>query len=414
MARPLSFSNAIHLLRRAAARGRKEEAQQLAEMGLEAAVAFLLRDPAPAPSYRTAATRNERGQQHREISQLWLNHWLSTPTPAAERLVLFWHGHLTSEFRETMGAQGIDFWQQFATFRQMGYGPYGELLKLKTCSYAPWGFLIHRDHLKGAAGFPSDDGCYAHSSPAPTLSHPGPPAKPPPTGKALRFLLLQGQAPAQPDQVPRFLHSYPWPTRLAGQEAETTPHLARRRRGLGAPGPGHPGKARPLSPPAALLFGKWGLHLVALYLVYGDLRVPWVYRLWRGEGGKSLALLALRLLAALPPWRRKAFGVRVVGMRRDRRTREGQGLLKLRRQGSGLCGLGQWVPLPSGSGGVWWPPFPPAEGQAEVQRRASLQGHEQRVFFGAIRPENPLRGASFPGASLSRPPAGARSRRERG
>jgi hypothetical protein len=146
---------------------------------------------------------------------------------------------------------------------------------------------------------------------------------------------------------------------------------------------------------------------VALYLVYGDLRVPWVYRLWRGEGGKSLALLALRLLAALPPWRRKAFGVRVVGMRRDRRTREGQGLLKLRRQGSGLCGLGQWVPLPSGSGGVWWPPFPPAEGQAEVPRRASLQGHEQRVFFGAIRPENPLRGASLPGALLSRLPAGA-------
>lgn len=129
MARPLSFSNATHLLRRAAARGRKEEAQQLSEMGLEAAVDFLLRDPAPAPSYRTAATRNERGQQHREISQLWLNHWLTTPTPAAERLVLFWHGHLTSEFRETMGAQGIDFWQQFATFRQLGYGPYGDLLK---------------------------------------------------------------------------------------------------------------------------------------------------------------------------------------------------------------------------------------------------------------------------------------------
>ena len=113
--------------------------------------------------------------------------------------------------------------------------------------------------------------------------------------------------------------------------------------------------------------------MVALYLVYGELRVPWVYRLWRGEGGKSLALLAPRLLAALPPWMRKAFRVRVVadaafgtlrfltgvqgmgleavvGMRRDRRTREGQRLLNLRRQGSGLCGLGQWVPLLSAQG----------------------------------------------------------------
>jgi len=166
----------------------------------------------------------------------------------------------------------------------------------------------------------------------------------------------QGQAPA----LSRFLNSYPWPTRalirLARQEAETTLHLARRRRGLGGPGPGHPGAARHLSPPAALLFGKWGLHLVVLYLVYGDLRVPWVYRLWRGKGEKSLALLAPRLLAALPPWMRKAFRIRVVGMRRDRRTREGQRLLNLRRQGSKVYrGLAfpVWVsgyryPLPKG------------------------------------------------------------------
>jgi len=137
---------------------------------------------------------------------------------------------------------------------------------------------------------------------------------------------------------------------------------------------------------------------VALYLVYGDLRVPWVYRLWRGEGEKSLSLLAPRLLAALPPWMRKAFGIRVVadaafgtlcfrtgaqgmgleavvGMRRDRRTREGQRLLNLRRQGSGLCGLGQWVPLPSGSGGVWCHLSRPRKG-----RRRFRIGH----FFKAM------------------------------
>ncbi|WP_299428520.1 DUF1800 domain-containing protein [uncultured Meiothermus sp.] len=129
MAQPLTYPDAVHLLRRAAARGRKEEAQRLADLGREAAVDALLQNPAPAPAYTTAATRNERGQQHREISELWVNHWLTTPTPAAERMVLFWHGHLTSEFRETMGAQGIDFWSQFATFRQLGYGRYGELLQ---------------------------------------------------------------------------------------------------------------------------------------------------------------------------------------------------------------------------------------------------------------------------------------------
>ncbi len=128
MVQTLSYSDATHLLRRAAARGSQEEAQKLAEMGLEAAVDSLLKPPVAAPNYTTTLSRGEKGPQLREITQLWLTHWLSTPTPAAERLVLFWHGHLTSEFRETKAAQGIDFWNQFSTFRQMGYGPFGDLL----------------------------------------------------------------------------------------------------------------------------------------------------------------------------------------------------------------------------------------------------------------------------------------------
>jgi len=41
------FPEAAHLLRRAAARGRREEAEALAEAGLPAAVERLLADPAP-------------------------------------------------------------------------------------------------------------------------------------------------------------------------------------------------------------------------------------------------------------------------------------------------------------------------------------------------------------------------------
>jgi uncharacterized protein (DUF1800 family) len=125
----LTVQNATHLLRRAAARGTRQEAEQLASMGLEAAIDSLLKDPAVPGEYRTQLSANERGAGHLEISQKWLNHWLTTPTPAAERLVLFWHGHLVSEVRESMGTQPIDHWQQFGTFRQLGYGPYGGLLK---------------------------------------------------------------------------------------------------------------------------------------------------------------------------------------------------------------------------------------------------------------------------------------------
>lgn len=49
-----------------------------------------------------------------------------------------------------------------------------------------------------------------------------------------------------------------------------------------------------------MLNGKRGLHLVMLYLVWGDWRVPWSFRIWRGKGQPSPATLACRLLATVP------------------------------------------------------------------------------------------------------------------
>ena len=47
--------------------------------------------------------------------------------------------------------------------------------------------------------------------------------------------------------------------------------------------------------------GKRGLHLVVLYLVVGEWRVPWSFRVWRGKGYTSPAQLACKLLANVPP-----------------------------------------------------------------------------------------------------------------
>ncbi|AEB11862.1 transposase IS4 family protein [Marinithermus hydrothermalis DSM 14884] len=219
--------------------------------------------------------------------------------------------------------------------------------------------------------------------------------------KALLLLLLHGHGKARPQHsqvkspsaLSRFLNRYPWPTRalirLARKEAEKALDRARKKRpqapSPGGPGPSHSGEAGPFPGPAPLLFhGKWGLHLVVLYLVYGDLRIPWAYRLWRGKGEKALSRLALSLLASLPPWMRRAFRIRVaadaafgttrflfgvkrlgfeavVGMRRDRRLRGGGGLGDLRRQGSRvyLWGLSfpvwvAWYRYPLPQGGWEW------------------------------------------------------------
>jgi hypothetical protein len=49
-----------------------------------------------------------------------------------------------------------------------------------------------------------------------------------------------------------------------------------------------------------MLNGKRGLHLVVLYLVYGEWRIPWSFRVWRGKGHPSPSQLACKLLATVP------------------------------------------------------------------------------------------------------------------
>ena len=101
---------------------------------------------------------------------------------------------------------------------------------------------------------------------------------------------------------------------------------------------------------------KRGLHIVMLYLVIGGWRVPWSFRIWRGQGYASPSQLACKLLATVPialsQHRRvivladTEFGTveflhavrkrswrAVVGMRCNRRMQDGRTLKQLYRQG---------------------------------------------------------------------------------
>ncbi len=49
-----------------------------------------------------------------------------------------------------------------------------------------------------------------------------------------------------------------------------------------------------------MLNGKHGLHLVVLYIVIGQRRIPWSFRVWRGKGQPSPNQLACQLLASVP------------------------------------------------------------------------------------------------------------------
>jgi hypothetical protein len=50
--------------------------------------------------------------------------------------------------------------------------------------------------------------------------------------------------------------------------------------------------------------GKRGLHLVMLYIVVGQWRIPWGFRVYRGKDTLSPAELGLRLVKSLPQNRR--------------------------------------------------------------------------------------------------------------
>ncbi|GAB5602311.1 hypothetical protein FJNA_08360 [Thermus sp. FJN-A] len=114
---------AAHLLRRAAARGRKEEAEALADLGLKGAVERLLAPPVLPPD---PALPEKPGEAWEPLTAWWLNHWLATPTPAVERLVLFLHGHFTSELMKVRSPQAMALQNQ--TFRALAYGSFRDLL----------------------------------------------------------------------------------------------------------------------------------------------------------------------------------------------------------------------------------------------------------------------------------------------
>ena len=59
--------------------------------------------------------------------------------------------------------------------------------------------------------------------------------------------------------------------------------------------------------------GKRGLHVVMMYLVVGQWRIPWGFRVYRGKDTPSPAKLALKLIHTLPRILRERYQVMVLG-----------------------------------------------------------------------------------------------------
>lgn len=201
---------------------------------------------------------------------------------------------------------------------------------------------------------------------------------------AMFGLFLNAQGQPHPDQtavksasaLSRFLNHYTWSTRGV---IRTTRQAVFQQLKHHPPRPNCPlrvlidlttlekcGKFLHLSTPTdepavpdpwvRMLNGKRGLHLVVLYLVVGEWRVPWSFRIWRGKGHPSPVQLACKLLATVPQKLsqhrivivqadtefgtveflqavRKRSWRAVVGMRCNRKLSDGRTLKQLYRKG---------------------------------------------------------------------------------
>jgi len=121
-----------HLLRRATfGAGTTEYAQSIKD-GFKKTVDRLIETPIAEPPALPGAddATQEKPIKPQELVAWWLDWMLRTPTPFAERMTFFWHGHFTSDFRKVNLQTPFIYWQNL-TWRRMALGNlYGMLYQV--------------------------------------------------------------------------------------------------------------------------------------------------------------------------------------------------------------------------------------------------------------------------------------------
>jgi uncharacterized protein (DUF1800 family) len=109
-----------HLLRRATFGFGADEVENALSAGFAKTVDRLLESPPQAPpAFGDAADASRFARLNApQLVQWWINHILTTPTPFAERMTLYWHGHFTSDYRKVGLQTPFIYWQNL-TWRAM-------------------------------------------------------------------------------------------------------------------------------------------------------------------------------------------------------------------------------------------------------------------------------------------------------
>jgi uncharacterized protein (DUF1800 family) len=138
---PLSSESArvMHLLRRATFGYTPAQLESALSAGFNKTVDGLLETKPSEPPALAAATTPGGRFAIAQLQQWWVDHMLTTSTPFAERMTLFWHGHFTSDYRKAADDTFM-YWQNL-TWRRMALTNLGSMLTQVTIDPAMLRYL---------------------------------------------------------------------------------------------------------------------------------------------------------------------------------------------------------------------------------------------------------------------------------
>src|SRR5437899_8607362 len=144
-----------HLLRRATFGATPAEYQQSVKDGFKTTVDRLVETKAAEPPALAGAddATQEKPIKPQELVGWWLDWMLRTPTPFAERMTFFWHGHFTSDFRKVNLQTPYIYWQNL-TWRHISLGNLHDMLYQATI--AP-GMLRYLDLATSTGKSPNEN-----------------------------------------------------------------------------------------------------------------------------------------------------------------------------------------------------------------------------------------------------------------
>ena len=135
-------SQVAQLLRRATFGHTAAQLNDAVKDGFRKTVDRLIETPPAAPKDLAGAddATKDKPINPTALQSWWVDQMLTSPTPFAERMTFFWHGHFTSDFRKVNNQTPFIYWQN-RTWRNMALGNLRDMLTAVTIDPAMLRYL---------------------------------------------------------------------------------------------------------------------------------------------------------------------------------------------------------------------------------------------------------------------------------